>query len=137
MTRLRGSSGFTLIELMIVVAVLAILAAIAYPNYQEYLAKSRRAECASVLVGLANGMERRFSTTNSYEGVLPGPAQCPRDGGAPYYNVGFAEDEPTANTFVIEAVPAGVQSGDSCGRLTIDNTGARGQAAGMTTRQCW
>lgn len=138
----RRQDGFTLIELMIVVAVIAILAAIAYPNYQEYLRKSRRAECAAVLVGVANAMERRFSTANSYAGGWPAgqPVQCPRDGGAPYYNVGFAEDEPTATTFIIEAVPTGVQTGDKCGTFTLDNTGLKGlsgEATGVTVRACW
>ncbi|MBS0510510.1 MAG: type IV pilin protein [Proteobacteria bacterium] len=134
--------GFTLIELMIVVAVIGILAAIAYPNYQEYVRKSRRAECAAVLVGVANAMERRFSSSNSYAGAWPAaePQQCPRDGGAPYYNVGFAGGEPTATTFLIRAAPAGAQVGDKCGTLTLDNTGLKGMvgaAGGVTVRDCW
>ena len=55
-------AGFSLIELMIALAVISILASIAYPNYMEYLQRARRAECASVLLGQANAMERRFST---------------------------------------------------------------------------
>lgn len=129
-------AGFSLIELMIALAVISILASIAYPNYMEYLQRARRAECASVLLGQANAMERRFSTTNSYVGALPGPVQCPADGGPSSYVLGFAEDEPTALTFVIQAVPAGAQTGDRCGTLSIDNTGLK-EASGMTTRQCW
>ena len=129
-------AGFSLIELMIALAVISILASIAYPNYMEYLQRARRAECASVLLGQANAMERRFSTTNSYVGALPGPVQCPADGGPSSYILGFAEDEPTALTFVIQAVPAGAQTGDRCGTLSIDNTGLK-KASGMTTRQCW
>lgn len=129
-------AGFSLIELMIALAVISILASIAYPNYMEYLQRARRAECASVLLGQANAMERRFSTTNSYVGALPGPVQCPADGGPSSYVLGFAEDEPTALTFVIQAVPAGAQTGDRCGTLSIDNTGLK-KASGMTTRQCW
>ena len=129
-------AGFSLIELMIALAVISILASIAYPNYMEYLQRARRAECASVLLGQANAMERRFSTTNSYVGALPGPVQCPADGGPSSYVLGFAEGEPTALTFVIQAVPAGAQTGDRCGTLSIDNTGLK-KASGMTTRQCW
>ena len=76
-------AGFSLIELMIALAVISILASIAYPNYMEYLQRARRAECASVLLGQANAMERRFSTTNSYVGALPGmspAAQQPQPG---------------------------------------------------------
>jgi len=129
-------AGFSLIELMIALAVISILASIAYPNYMEYLQRARRAECASVLLGQANAMERRFSTTNSYVGALPGPVQCPADGGPSSYVLGFAEGYPTALTFVIQAVPAGAQTGDRCGTLSIDNTGLK-EASGMTTRQCW
>ena len=129
-------AGFSLIELMIALAVVSILAGIAYPNYMEYLQRARRAECASVLLGQANAMERRFSTTNSYVGALPGPVQCPADGGPSSYVLGFAEGYPTALTFVIQAVPAGAQTGDRCGTLSIDNTGLK-KASGMTTRQCW
>lgn len=129
-------AGFSLIELMIALAVISILASIAYPNYMEYLQRARRAECASVLLGQANAMERRFSTTNSYVGALPGPVQCPADGGPSSYVLGFAEGEPTPLTFVIQAVPAGAQTGDRCGTLSIDNTGLK-KPSGMTTRQCW
>lgn len=140
MTFRRQLGGFTLIEMMIVVAVIAILAAIAYPNYSEYLRKGRRAECASVLLSLANAMERRFSATSSYEdedNPLPGPETCPLDGGVTYYNLAFAAGEPTDDTFVIQAVPAGPQTGDACGTLTINQAGVKGQAAGMEVRQCW
>lgn len=130
-------AGFSLIELMIALAVVSILAGIAYPNYMEYLQRARRAECTGVLLGQANAMERRFSTTNSYVGALPGPVQCPADGGPSSYILGFAEDEPTALTFVIQAVPAGAQAGDRCGTLSIDNTGFKTPASGKTTRPCW
>jgi type IV pilus assembly protein PilE len=137
-----GVAGFSLIELMIVVAIIGILAAIAYPGYDEYVRKSRRAECAAVLTGVANAMERRFSTSSTYDGAWPAaePTQCPRDGGAASYNLAFAAGEPTATSFAIEATPAGPQTGDKCGTLTLDNTGLKGLTgakAGMTVRECW
>ncbi|MBN8443115.1 MAG: type IV pilin protein [Thauera sp.] len=146
---MRRNAGFTLIELMIVVAVIGILAAIAYPNYQEYLRKSRRAECAAVLVGVANAMERRFSTTSRYtndakdQWPLQEPRWCPRDSAdaaGAYYDLSFADAGPEDLSFVIQAVPKGVQKGDKCGTLTLDNTGLKGLdggAAGVTIRECW
>ena len=63
MKKLRKHQGFTLIELMIVVAVIGILASIAYPSYREYVAKSRRAEAKTVLLSAQQWMER-FYTEN-------------------------------------------------------------------------
>ena len=138
----RQLGGFTLIEMMIVVAVIAIIASIAYPNYSEYLRKGRRAECASVLLGLANAMERRFSANGWYfddpaAPDLPFAARCPVDGGVTYYNVGFVAGAQARDRFVIQAVPTGPQTGDACGTLTINQAGVKGQAAGMEVRQCW
>ena len=58
--------GFTLMEIMIVVAILGILAAIAYPQYVEYIAKGRRAECRSALLLGAQKMEKFYSNNNLY-----------------------------------------------------------------------
>jgi type IV pilus assembly protein PilE len=64
------SSGFTLMELMIVVAILGILAALAYPQYVEYVAKGRRAECRSALLLATQKMEKFYSNNNFYPATL-------------------------------------------------------------------
>ena len=132
--------GFSLIELMVVVAVVGILASIAYPSYTEYVRKSRRAECTAVLVGIANAMERRYSISNTYDADEDWPAgeptRCPRDGGDAFYNLAFAAG-PTATSFRLQAVPTGSQSSDKCGTLTLDNTGQKGMKAGLTAKECW
>jgi type IV pilus assembly protein PilE len=64
------SLGFTLIEMMIAVAILGILAAIAYPQYVEYVAKGRRAECRSALLLAAQKMEKFYSNNNLYPSTL-------------------------------------------------------------------
>lgn len=134
--------GFSLIELMIVVAVIGVLAAIAYPNYQEYMAKTRRADAQSALSELAQFMERRYTTNGRYgaadcsDVVLPF-TQAPRDGGAAFYNIGIVCD---ATTFKLTAVPTGVMTGDRCGNLTLTQTGARDiedEDDDTTIEQCW
>ena len=65
----QKQQGFTLIELMVTVAIVGILAAIAYPSYQSSVIKSRRADAEGVLLGLANAMERHFTESNTYLGA--------------------------------------------------------------------
>ncbi|MGE0014154.1 MAG: type IV pilin protein [Azoarcus sp.] len=134
------ASGFTLIELMIVVAIVGILAAIAYPSYQESVRRSNRAECKGVIVNLANVLERRFSASSSYAGGMPaGFGQCPADGGAARYTL--AVNVPADGlSFTITATRAGAQATDRCGDLTLTNTALRGIAnadAGVVAGDCW
>ncbi|MBL8253966.1 MAG: type IV pilin protein [Candidatus Competibacter sp.] len=148
--------GFTLVELMIVVAVIGILAAIAYPSYQDSVRKSRRADAKSVLLQAGQWMERYYTVNNRYDqdqagnlvtsttaGVqsLPnsGLAQSPIDGATKYYNITLAAVG--QNNFTLNAAPiAGTdQANDGCKTLTLTNTGARDVAGGatLTKDQCW
>ena len=129
--------GFTLIELMITVAIVGILASIAYPSYQDSVMKSRRADVKGVLLGLANAMERRFTETNSYcdAGGAGGADSCgagTNDTGTPsiytippetanFYTVTISVA--TASTYTLRATPTGAQAGN--GILEITQTGAR------------
>lgn len=138
MTRSKPSTGFTLIELMITVAIVGILAAIAYPSYQDSVRKSWRANAASCLMELAQRMERRFTGSSSYEGDELPSSGCINEGGmGARYDFLFAEDEPTATTFILQASPVagGPQSSDTCGTLTITQTGQKG--ADDTVSDCW
>ena len=142
---LKTLRGFTLIEIMIVVAIIGILAAIAYPSYQDSVRKSRRADARSVVLQAAQFMERRYTENlqGGYAAVTQamlnaqGLGVSPNDGGGTvYYNIGLAT---VANppSFTLSAVPAGAQSSDACGTLTLTNAGVKGQAAGKTVDQCW
>ena len=140
---MNRAKGFTLIELMIVVAIVGILAAIAYPSYQEQVRKTKRGDCAGALAGLANAMERYFTTNNTYVGATLGngagdiyPAQCPVDGDTPTYNLAVAA---TATTYTLQAAPTGTQAADDCGTLTLTNTGVKGVtgANGKVWQDCW
>jgi len=132
--RRTRSRGFTLIELMIVVAVVAILATIAMPSYQEHVRKSRRAQAKADLVELAQQLERHHTVQNTYAGLTLPFTQSPRDGTA-RYTVSYV-GTPGASTFTLQAVPGDSQSADKCGTLTLDQAGRKTPAA-ATVADCW
>lgn len=139
MFKILTHRGFTLIELMITVAIVGILAAIAYPSYQEHVLKSWRANAASCLLELANRMERRYTGDSAYNSSTDLPAtECVNEietNGR--YAFDFAKDEPTENTFILEAQNQNAQANDPCGTLTINHLGQKSQATGQTTATCW
>ena len=118
-------AGFTLIELMIVVAVIAILAAIAYPSYLQQVIKSRRSAGAACLMEMAQGMERHYTTTMSYAGTNLPNTGCVTETGD---NYAYALTTQTATAFTITATPVtgSSQAKDSlCETMSIDQTGRR------------
>lgn len=138
----RKTSGFTLIELMIVVAIIGIIAAVAYPSYQEYVRNAKRADAETALMELAHFMERYYTANGRYvdgdgdEPDLPF-SQAPRDGGTKTYDIALVEASTSATAYVLQAVPTGSMANDKCGTLTLANTGAKGQKTGMTLAECW
>ncbi len=130
----RRSAGFTLIELMIVVAVIAILIALALPQYNEHIVRTRRADCETVMQSYANALQRKYTIDFTYlnaAGVapgIPGFATCPANSANPFYNVSLVAANTTANTFQIQAVPQEPQASQDkkCGTLTLDNTLKKG-----------
>ncbi|MBI3772293.1 MAG: prepilin-type N-terminal cleavage/methylation domain-containing protein [Gammaproteobacteria bacterium] len=117
----RRTKGFTLIELMIAVAIVAILAAIAYPSYVSQVQQARRADAQGALVSLSNAMERYFAANNTYVGAALGAggifsSTVPIDGGTPTYNLSITAV--TANTYTLQAAPVGAQAGNGNVRLT-------------------
>jgi len=127
------SCGFTLIETMIVVAIMGILASIAYPSYQEHVQRANRVEARGILLEMAQLLERRYTETSSYSSITLPVTQSPRTGAAKY-TIQFAAT-PTQNSYTLEAVPTGFMASDTCGTLTLTQTGARGADGDVT--KCW
>ncbi len=130
----RSSAGFTLIELMITVAIIGILAAIAYPSYTEYVKKTRRAEIAEVLTEQAQTLERSYSKNNGTYSGTTGLST-----GNAYYTITSTVN---AQDFTLTAAPisTAMMNNDKCGSFVITNTGARSNnnlATGTTSATCW
>ncbi len=122
--------GFTLIELMMVIAILAIIVAVAIPAYNNQVQKARRADATSALLNGAQQLERCFTRFNAYDaGGCPNPAGLTEDG---FYNITVNRNE---TSFDLSAAPQGVQSSDPCGTFTLDHLGNRG--ADSETDRCW
>ncbi|TAK62524.1 type IV pilin protein [Methylobacter sp.] len=142
---MNKQQAFTLIELMVTVAIVGIFASIAYPSYQDSVMKSRRADAKGALLGFANAMERHFTETNSYlgagttDGNTGSPTifsvTSPVDGGTPYYNLTI--NAVTASSYTLNAAPTGAQSNDKCGTLSLTQTGARGISTALPVTDCW
>ena len=132
----RAGAGFTLIELMIVVAVVAILASIAVPSYQEQIRKSRRAQAKADVVEYMQMAERYFTVNNTYVGFALPVAVSPREAGATArYNL--AASTQTATALVLTATAVGPQASDRCGNLSVSNTGLKTESGTATLAECW
>jgi type IV pilus assembly protein PilE len=138
----KSPYGFTLIELMIAVAIVGILAALAYPQYVEYVAKGRRAECRSALLLAAQRMEKFYSNNNQYPTTLAA-ANIPtnsNDGNAgASCNIalsGVAAPQPggVAATFLLTATPT--YTDNFCTTMTLNELSNK-QATGTDTTRCW
>ncbi|WP_405122847.1 type IV pilin protein [Pseudomonas sp. M20] len=129
----RFNRGFTLIEIMIVIAIIGIVITIAAPSYTEYLKKGRRAEVVSLLSEQAQSLERFYTKNNVYTGITG------LSTGNDFYTL-----TPTVadQTFLLTATrKAGTSMAtDKCGDFTLTNTGVRSMnnaTTGLTTKDCW
>ncbi len=126
----RSTSGFSLIEIMVVVAIIAIIASIAIPSYREYVTKTRREAGRACLMEAVQQAERFYTTNLTYVG-LPDVFNCGA-GASPFYNV-RSNGTGTAKAYTLTARPQGSHTDTRCGNLTINQAGTRTPA----TAGCW
>lgn len=137
---MRLQRGFTLMELMVVVAIVGILVGIAVPTYHDSVRKSRRGQAKADLAEAAQAMERYYTMQNTYVGAnlasIGAPTKSPKDGDA-QYTISL-NGAPTASAFSLQAVPNAStgQDKDKCGTLGITNTGAK-TPSDASLKECW
>ncbi|SIQ38936.1 type IV pilin protein [Marinobacterium stanieri] len=138
MNILHRSKGFTLVEIMVAVAIVGIMAAIALPAYFQYVTDARRSDGRANLLQLAQFMERYYTANGRYvDAAGNAPAlpfiEAPRDGADKFYDLALGVI--TAQTYTLTATPKNALAGDACGTLTLNQAGVRG--AGGNIDECW
>ncbi len=156
--RCRGSGGFTLIDLMISVAVVAILVAVALPSYSAYITRSQRGAAKAALLQAAQYLERNYTTYGCYDydttanacaatAALPNQ-NAPNSGGVYTYQLTVQFPAPAGQSFQLAAAPCSTSAtacpappaskpftDTQCGALLLDNTGQ--QAIDPTGAGSW
>ncbi|WP_219339049.1 type IV pilin protein [Tepidicella baoligensis] len=125
---IHRKSGFTLLEMMIVVAIIGIIASIAIPAYQEYVRQGRRAAAAAGILDIAQDLERWRLNSPSYAGCPSGTDnnQC---GTTDVDFVSFSVSNLSATTYTVTAT---ISNDNTCPTMSIDQSGIRGGNAA-----CW
>ncbi|MBI4937843.1 MAG: type IV pilin protein [Nitrosomonadales bacterium] len=135
----RAQRGFTLIELMIVVAIVGILALIAVPSYRQYVVKANRAAAESFIMSVTNKQEQYMLDARQYAATLALLGMAAPEDVSKNYNITITNIGATPPTYTITAVPAGSQAASDtrCGSVSINQAGTKGITGTGTVAECW
>lgn len=137
-TARKKNQGFSLMELMIAVAIVGIIAAIAIPSYNGYVVQSRRTDAVAFLMAVAGDQVRFFSENNSYATSMTALGYAndaePSENG--HYTVSVTST--SSSVYTLTATPAGDQTKDTaCANFTIDSIGTKNISGTATRADCW
>jgi len=138
--KLNKMRGFTLIELMIVVALIGIIVAFGYPSYRDQVIKSRRAEGMGELLELADRLERYYSDKGTYVGATLGNANTdiyPSVTKKQNYALAIDGSKTDDIKFSITATPQGNQTADKCGTFILNSDGTKSITGSVDVDECW
>lgn len=128
---MNKAGGFTLIEVMVTVAIVGIIASIAYPSYLSQIRKSRRAEAQATLMSIAGKQQQMILDTRSYANSVSALNLTVPTSVSTNYDISLSVGTATVPTFTVLATPLGGQSADSCGPLSVNQAGVKSPSS------CW
>lgn len=132
---MRKQGGFTLIELMVVVAIIGILAAIAIPSYQDYVLRGNRTEGMALLSDAAARQERYYAQNNTYADTLA-KLGLQESSNNNLYTLTISNTSST--TYTLTAAPKGAQLKDTkCGSLGLNQAGVKTKTGTAALSDCW
>ena len=130
--------GYTLLELLITLAIIAILASISYLGYQSHIISTRRADAQLALLKLSTSLENYYLQHNTYQGATLANMEFSEKSPQGFYQMTFVLEQ-QGQSYVAKAIPLGAQAKEdkACGTLTLTTDGRRSYEGNDPKASCW